>query len=58
MHACNYLLLTFSGLSQLDLIEAKDLASDLAQRWIQTNWLAYVKYDAMFEKVHFMLFFL
>ncbi|MCJ8733448.1 hypothetical protein PDJAM_G00223570 [Pangasius djambal] len=38
------------GLSQLDSSDAKDLASDLAQQWIRTNWLAYVKYDAMFEK--------
>ncbi|KAI5098334.1 trehalase, partial [Silurus meridionalis] len=38
------------GLSQLDSMEGKDLAFDLAQKWIQTNWLAYEKYDAMFEK--------
>ncbi|XP_053479284.1 trehalase isoform X2 [Ictalurus furcatus] len=38
------------GLSELDSVDAKDLAFDLAQQWIQTNWLAYVKYDAMFEK--------
>ncbi|KAF3693259.1 Trehalase [Channa argus] len=38
------------GLSQLPSEEAKQLAFDLAQRWIKTNWLAYAKYDAMFEK--------
>ncbi|XP_034556589.1 trehalase [Notolabrus celidotus] len=38
------------GLSQLPSEEAKQLASDLAQRWIKTNWLAYEKYDGMFEK--------
>lgn len=48
--------MSFTGLSQLDLTDAKDLAYDLAQQWIRTNWLAYVKYDAMFEKVHFQFF--
>ncbi|XP_062275437.1 trehalase [Scomber scombrus] len=38
------------GLSKLPSKEAKDLAFDLAQRWIKTNWLAYSKYEAMFEK--------
>ncbi|XP_066541744.1 trehalase [Hoplias malabaricus] len=38
------------GLSQLDSADAKELAFDLTQRWIRTNWLAYVKYKAMFEK--------
>ncbi|XP_062860598.1 trehalase [Trichomycterus rosablanca] len=38
------------GLSQLDSAVAKQLAFDLAQRWIRTNWVAYVNYDAMFEK--------
>ncbi|KAL6479176.1 hypothetical protein MHYP_G00126090 [Metynnis hypsauchen] len=38
------------GLSQLDLADAKELAFDLAQRWIRTNWMAYSKYEAMFEK--------
>uniref|UniRef100_UPI0037E8D32E trehalase n=1 Tax=Semicossyphus pulcher TaxID=241346 RepID=UPI0037E8D32E len=38
------------GLSKLPSKEAKELALDLAQRWIKTNWLAYEKYDAMFEK--------
>ncbi|KAM4627630.1 trehalase [Polymixia lowei] len=38
------------GLSKLPSENAKQLALDLAQRWIRTNWLAYVKYDAMFEK--------
>ncbi|XP_031719468.1 trehalase [Anarrhichthys ocellatus] len=38
------------GLSKLPPENAKQLAFDLAQRWIKTNWLAYMKYDAMFEK--------
>nr|XP_023995601.1 trehalase [Salvelinus alpinus] len=38
------------GLSSLPSQEAKELGFDLAQRWIRTNWLAYVKYEAMFEK--------
>lgn len=38
------------GLSGLDSAHAKELAFDLAQRWIRTNWLAYVKYEAMYEK--------
>lgn len=38
------------GLSKVPSEDAKQLAEDLAQRWIRTNWLAYVKYDAMFEK--------
>lgn len=38
------------GLSKLPSEDAKQLAFDLAQRWIRTNWLAYMKYDAMFEK--------
>uniref|UniRef100_A0A3B4E1F5 Trehalase n=1 Tax=Pygocentrus nattereri TaxID=42514 RepID=A0A3B4E1F5_PYGNA len=43
------------GLSQLDLADAKELAFDLAQRWIRTNWMAYNKYEAMFEKVGFCI---
>uniref|UniRef100_A0A3P8VDY2 Trehalase n=1 Tax=Cynoglossus semilaevis TaxID=244447 RepID=A0A3P8VDY2_CYNSE len=39
-----------SGLSKIQSAEAQELAFDLAQRWIRTNWLAYVKYEAMFEK--------
>uniref|UniRef100_A0A8C6KTT0 Trehalase n=1 Tax=Nothobranchius furzeri TaxID=105023 RepID=A0A8C6KTT0_NOTFU len=39
------------GLSKLPSDDAKQLAFDLAQRWIRTNWLAYIKYEAMFEKV-------
>ncbi|KAM9732875.1 LOW QUALITY PROTEIN: trehalase [Menidia menidia] len=38
------------GFSRLPSEEARLLASDLAQRWVRTNWLAYMKYDAMFEK--------
>ncbi|XP_036006207.1 trehalase [Fundulus heteroclitus] len=38
------------GFSKLASEDAKKLASDLAQRWIKTNWLAYEKYEAMFEK--------
>lgn len=39
-----------SGLSKLPSAEAQELALDLAQRWIRTNWLAYEEYEAMFEK--------
>uniref|UniRef100_A0A667XGQ2 Trehalase n=1 Tax=Myripristis murdjan TaxID=586833 RepID=A0A667XGQ2_9TELE len=39
------------GLSRLPSENAKQVAFDLAQRWIKTNWMAYVKYEAMFEKV-------
>lgn len=39
------------GLSRLDSAHAKELAFKLAQQWIQTNWRAYIKYEAMFEKV-------
>ncbi|KAM9359729.1 trehalase isoform 1-T2 [Symphorus nematophorus] len=38
------------GLSNLPSEDAKQLAFDLAQRWIKTNWLAYMKYGAMLEK--------
>ncbi|KAL7400533.1 hypothetical protein ABVT39_013484 [Epinephelus coioides] len=38
------------GLLKLPSEDAQQLAFDLAQRWIRTNWLAYMKYDAMFEK--------
>ncbi|RVE65162.1 hypothetical protein OJAV_G00132760 [Oryzias javanicus] len=38
------------GFSGLPSDETQQLALDLAQRWIRTNWLAYTKYDAMFEK--------
>ncbi|XP_032361857.1 trehalase [Etheostoma spectabile] len=38
------------GLSKLPSEDARELAFDLAQRWIKTNWLAYMKYEAMFEK--------
>ncbi|XP_051253058.1 trehalase [Dicentrarchus labrax] len=38
------------GLSKLPSADAKQLAFDLAQRWIKTNWVAYQKYKAMFEK--------
>ncbi|XP_041797035.1 trehalase [Chelmon rostratus] len=38
------------GLSKLPSEGAKQLAFDLAQRWIKTNFLAHMKYDAMFEK--------
>lgn len=44
-------LLVSPGLSKLPSEDAKQLALDLAQRWIRTNWLAYGKYEAMFEKV-------
>ncbi|KPP68961.1 Trehalase-like [Scleropages formosus] len=38
------------GLSNLNTTKAKEVAFDLAQRWIRTNWLAYVKYGHMYEK--------
>uniref|UniRef100_A0AAY5ENV5 Trehalase n=1 Tax=Electrophorus electricus TaxID=8005 RepID=A0AAY5ENV5_ELEEL len=38
------------GLAQLDSADSQELAFALAQRWIHTNWLAYAKYRAMFEK--------
>lgn len=39
------------GLSKVPSEEAKQLAFELAQRWIRSNWLAYTKHAAMFEKV-------
>jgi hypothetical protein len=52
-HACpiGHSVIFQSGLSSLPSQEARELGFDLAQRWIRTNWLAYVKYEAMFEKV-------
>ncbi|KAM6932787.1 LOW QUALITY PROTEIN: trehalase [Lycodopsis pacificus] len=41
---------SMAGLHKLPSEDAKQLAFDLAQRWIKTNWLAHMKYDAMFEK--------
>ncbi|XP_061073593.1 trehalase [Conger conger] len=38
------------GLWGLPSEKAKEEAFNLAQRWIHTNWKAYLKYDAMFEK--------
>lgn len=38
------------GLSRMPSEDAQTLAFDLAQRWIRTNWLTYMKYEAMFEK--------
>ncbi|XP_055003750.1 trehalase [Boleophthalmus pectinirostris] len=38
------------GLSKVPSEDAKQLAEDLAQKWIRTNWMAYTKYEAMFEK--------
>lgn len=43
------------GLSKLPSVEAKEMAFELAQKWIKTNWVAYDKYEAMFEKVIFPL---
>lgn len=40
-----------SGLLNMNISKAEDLAFDLAQRWIKTNWVVYKKYEAMFEKV-------
>uniref|UniRef100_A0A3Q3VZC7 Trehalase n=1 Tax=Mola mola TaxID=94237 RepID=A0A3Q3VZC7_MOLML len=42
------------GLSKLPSADAKQLAFDLAQRWIRTNWLAYPKCGGMFEKVNLL----
>lgn len=41
----------FPGLSRVPSEEARQLAFQLAQRWIRSNWLAYTKHAAMFEKV-------
>ncbi|KAM3615402.1 uncharacterized protein V6R79_001665 [Siganus canaliculatus] len=38
------------GLSKLPSKEATQIASDLAQHWIKTNWFTYTNYEAMFEK--------
>ncbi|XP_072309122.1 trehalase [Eucyclogobius newberryi] len=38
------------GLSMAPSEDAKQLAENLAQKWIRTNWMAYMKYEAMFEK--------
>ncbi|XP_005988172.1 trehalase isoform X1 [Latimeria chalumnae] len=38
------------GLAKTDSVEAGRIAFDLAQKWIQANWAAYGKYQAMFEK--------
>ncbi|KAL4647709.1 trehalase [Arapaima gigas] len=38
------------GLSNLNTTKAQEMAFNLAQRWITTNWLAYVKYGHMYEK--------
>ncbi|XP_041920060.1 trehalase isoform X1 [Alosa sapidissima] len=38
------------GLSDIPSGEPKELAFELAQKWIQTNWAAYSIYEAMFEK--------
>uniref|UniRef100_A0A3B4BIQ3 Trehalase n=1 Tax=Periophthalmus magnuspinnatus TaxID=409849 RepID=A0A3B4BIQ3_9GOBI len=38
------------GLSKVPSEDAKQLAEDLAQKWIRTNWKAYTTYEAMFEK--------
>ncbi|KAK7883019.1 hypothetical protein WMY93_029193 [Mugilogobius chulae] len=38
------------GLSKLPSEDAQQIAQDLAQKWIRTNWMAYTKYHAMFEK--------
>ncbi|KAL2095709.1 hypothetical protein ACEWY4_007857 [Coilia grayii] len=38
------------GLADIPLEESKEAAFQLAQKWIKTNWAAYSKYQAMFEK--------
>lgn len=45
----------FPGLSKVPSEEAKQLAFDLAQRWVRSNWLAYTKHKAMFEKVRLLV---
>ncbi|KAG5837610.1 hypothetical protein ANANG_G00241150 [Anguilla anguilla] len=46
----NRLSTFLKGLWGLPSEKAKEVAFDLAQRWISTNWKAYLKYEAMFEK--------
>nr|XP_033774450.1 trehalase [Geotrypetes seraphini] len=38
------------GLAKSSLPSAQEMAFQLAQNWIRTNFLAYEKYEAMFEK--------
>lgn len=38
------------GLAKSHSTKAKRIASDQAQKWIRANWVAYMKYQAMFEK--------
>lgn len=45
----------FPGLSKVPSEEATQLAFELAQRWIRSNWLAYTKHKAMFEKVSLLV---
>lgn len=49
------LLVIFPGLSKVPSEEANQLAFELAQRWIRSNWLAYTKHKAMFEKVRLLV---
>lgn len=39
------------GLSSQRSLEAKEIAFQLAQKWISNNYHLYVKYGTMFEKV-------
>lgn len=50
-YLCVHPSVLFPGLSKVPSEEAKQLAFELAQRWIRSNWLAYTKHKAMFEKV-------
>uniref|UniRef100_A0A8C6S4N1 Trehalase n=1 Tax=Neogobius melanostomus TaxID=47308 RepID=A0A8C6S4N1_9GOBI len=38
------------GLSKVPSEDAKQIAEDLAQKWIRSNWKAYIAHEAMFEK--------
>ncbi|XP_006642243.2 trehalase [Lepisosteus oculatus] len=42
--------MVIEGLTRLTSESAEQTAFDLAQRWIRTNWEAYGKHKAMFEK--------
>lgn len=39
------------GLYQTEVKEAKDLAKQLAEKWLGSNFLGYDEYGKMFEKV-------
>lgn len=43
--------MVIEGLQNSQEKSAQDLAYDLARKWVQSNHLAYVKYEGMYEKV-------